>query len=393
MSVNILDWILLLVVLAYAVSGYWQGFISGAFATAGLLVGGFISVLWLVPKLLGDAEPSLWVSMGALFVVLLSASFGQAIFQYVGARIRDRITWQPVRAVDAVGGAALSAVAVLVVAWVLGVAVSGSALPGVSDQVRSSRVLSEVDRVMPNQADDALRSFNEVVGSSFFPRYLEPFAPERIVEVGPPSDAVARDPEVRAARRSVLKIRGENECGRGVEGTGFIYSPGRIMTNAHVVAGVDDPNVLVGDRELPARVVHYDPDLDVAVLAVNGLNRPFLRFDKTGEERDDAAVLGYPNDGPYNVQAARIRGEQRLRSPDIYGRGTVVREVFSLRSLVRPGNSGGPLVSTDGDVLGVIFAASVTDRDTGYALTADQVSESAAAGITHNGEVGTGGCA
>jgi S1-C subfamily serine protease len=190
-----------------------------------------------------------------------------------------------------------------------------------------------------------------------------------------------------------LKVRGENDCGRGVEGTGFVYSPGRIMTNAHVVAGVDNPHVLVGDQEVPAQVVYYNPDLDVAVLSVPGLNRPFLRFDKSGEARDDAAVLGYPNDGPYNVQAARIRGEQRLRSPDIYGNGTVVREVFSLRSLVRPGNSGGPLLSDDGDVYGVIFAASVTDRDTGYALTADQVAQSAAAGITSNREVDTGGCA
>ncbi|MGH3370776.1 MAG: MarP family serine protease, partial [Nocardioidaceae bacterium] len=192
---------------------------------------------------------------------------------------------------------------------------------------------------------------------------------------------------------SVLKIRGENSCGRGVEGTGFVYSPGRVMTNAHVVAGVDDPAVLVGEQEVPAEVVLYDPDLDVAVLAVDDLDRPFLRFDKTAEAGDDAAVLGYPNDGPYNVQAARIRGEQRLRSPDIYGRGTVIREVYSLRSLVRPGNSGGPLLSVDGAVTGVIFAASVSDRDTGYALTADQVAERAAQGITRDDEVGTGDCA
>lgn len=390
---NVLDWILVVVVLAYAVSGYWQGFISGAFATAGLLLGGFVSVLWLVPQLLGDAEPSVWVSLGALFVVLLSASFGQAIFQYVGSRIRDRITWQPARALDAVGGAALSAAAVLVVAWVLGVAVSGSALPGISPQVRSSAVLGTVDEVMPDEADEALRAFNEVVGSSFFPRYLEPFAPERIIQVGPPSDAVARDPEVRAARSSVLKIRGENSCGRGVEGTGFVYVRGRVMTNAHVVAGVDDPVVLAGDRELSARVVHYDPDLDVAVLAVDGLQASPLQFDESGEARDDAAVLGYPNDGPYNVQAARIRGEQRLRSPDIYGSGTVVREVFSIRSLVRPGNSGGPLLSTDGQVYGVIFAASVTDRNTGYALTASQVRESAGQGAANDQQVDTGDCA
>lgn len=389
---NFLDWALVLIALAYAVSGYWQGFISGAFATAGLLLGG-LGGIWLAPQLLAGARPSLWVSLGALFVVLVCASFGQALLQYVGARIREMITWQPARALDALGGAALSTAAVLLVAWALGVAVSGSSLPLVSQEVRSSYILKKVDGVMPGEAESALQAFNEVVGSSFFPRYLEPFAPERIIEVAPPSDRVARDPQVRAAGRSVLKIRGENDCGRGVEGTGFLYSPTRIMTNAHVVAGVDDPNVIVGDDEVPAKVVYYNPDLDTAVLAVSNLGRPFLRFDEGGEAGQSAAVLGYPNDGPYNVQAARVRGEQRLRSPDIYGRGSVVREVFSIRSRVRPGNSGGPLLSTDGKVLGVIFAASVSDRDTGYALTAEQVAAGAGDGITRDAAVGTGDCA
>jgi S1-C subfamily serine protease len=390
--VNVLDWCLVALVLAYAVSGYWQGFISGAFATGGLLLGGLLGI-WIVPKLLGDAAPALWVSLAALFVVLICASFGQAILQYAGTRLRDRITWQPARALDAVGGAALSMVAVLVVSWALGVAVSGASLPWVSKQVRESRVLSRVDDVMPPRAVTALNSFNDVVGSSFFPRYLEPFARERIISVGPPPGRIARDPEVRAAAASVLKVRGENSCNRGVEGTGFLYAPNRLMTNAHVVAGVRDPAVIVDDQEVPATVVYYNEDLDVAVLAVDGLNRPFLRFDTGGEERDPGAVLGYPQDGPYDVQAARIRGKQRLRSPDIYGNGTVIREVFSLRSLVRPGNSGGPLVSDDGDVLGVIFAASVTDGDTGYALTAEQVKESAAQGATSDRQVSTGRCA
>ena len=389
---NFLDWFLVVVVLAYAVSGYWQGFISGAFATAGLLLGGLLGVL-IAPRLLGDAAPALWVSLAALFVVLVCASFGQALLQFAGSRIRDTITWQPVRALDAVGGAALSAVAVLVVSWALGVAVSGAKLPWVSDQVRESAVLKRVDDMMPARAVSALDSFNDVVGSSFFPRYLEPIAPERIIEVGPPPGKIARDPDVRRAAASVVKIRGENSCNRGVEGTGFLYSPDRIMTNAHVVAGVDDPNVVVGDTEVPATVVHYDEDLDVAVLAVQDVGRPFLRFDFDGQERDPGAVLGYPQDGPYDVQSARIRSEQRLRSPDIYGQGTVVREVFSLRALVRPGNSGGPLVSDDGEVLGVIFAASVTDDETGYALTAEQVRESAARGKLSADEVDTGRCA
>jgi S1-C subfamily serine protease len=390
--VNALDWVLVALVLAYAISGYWQGFISGAFATGGLLLGGLFGV-WLAPRLLGESAPALWVSLAALFVVLVCASFGQAVLQYVGARIRDRIRWQPVRALDAVGGAVLSMVAVLVVAWALGVAVSGASLPWVSKQVRDSKVLARVDGVMPNEAVQALNSFNDVVGSSFFPRYLEPFAPERIVSVPPPPGTIGRDPDVQAAQRSVVKVRGENSCNRGVEGSGFFYAPHRVMTNAHVVAGVDHPSVLVDGDEVPGTVVYYNPDIDIAVLAVGGADEPYLRFDRSGSAGDPAAVLGFPQDGPYNVQAARIRAEQRLRSPDIYSHGTVLREVFSLRSLVRPGNSGGPLVSPDGKVYGVIFAASVTDNDTGYALTAEQVSKAAAAGLTADHEVGTGACA
>ena len=181
------------------------------------------------------------------------------------------------------------------------------------------------------------------------------------------------------AQASVLKIRGTNQCGRGVEGSGFVYADDRVMTNAHVVAGVDDPEIEIGDSSVSAEVVYYNPDLDVAVLAADTSGEPSLRFDQTAEAEDGVAILGYPQDGPYDVQPGRIRSEQRLRSPNIYGEGTVIREVFSLRGLVRPGNSGGPIVSSAGDVVGVVFAASVTDNETGYALTAEQVARSAAA--------------
>jgi S1-C subfamily serine protease len=389
---NALDLILVVLVLAYAVSGYWQGFVTGAFATAGLLLGGLIGI-WVTPMLLGDADPSVWVSLGALFIVLLCASFGQALLQLVGARIRDQITWQPVRALDAVGGAALSIAAVLVVAWALGVAITGARLPWVSAEVRGSEVLGRVDEVMPDRAVTALNSFNEVVGSSFFPRYLEPFARERIVEVAPPPARIARDPEVAAAAAGVVKLHGENACGQGVEGTGFLYSPTRIMTNAHVVAGVTSPRVVAEDgQETETEVVYFDPDIDVAVLAVADLEAPHLSFDLGGRPRQVGAVLGFPQDGPYDVQPARIRAQQRLRSPNIHNEGTVVREVFSVRSLIRPGNSGGPMVDKDGEVLGVVFAASVSDDATGYVLTADQVSEAAARGLTSSTQADSGPC-
>ena len=389
---NALDIVVVVLLLAYAVSGYWQGFITGAFATAGLLLGGLLGI-WLAPRIFSSSEPSPWVSLGALFLVLIGASLGQALAQFGGARVRDRIPWQPVRAVDAVGGSLLSAVAVLVVAWALGVAVSGARLPWVSDQVRESEVLARVDRVVPDQADSVLDSFNRVVGTSLFPRYIGPFVQERIADVGPPPPRVASDPEVEAAAASVLKIRGENRCGRGVEGTGFLYQPGRLMTNAHVVAGVSAPKVILDDGEVDAEVVYYNPDIDVAVLAVEGLGRPFLRFDREGGATDPGAVLGYPEDGPYDVQGARIRSEQKLESRDIYDEDAVVRDVYAVRGLVRPGNSGGPMVSLDGEVYGVVFAASVTDADTGYVLTADQVSEAAARGIDAEEPVSTGRCA
>jgi S1-C subfamily serine protease len=388
---NFLDWCLVLIVIAYALSGYWQGFITGAFATIGLLLGGLVGI-WLAPHLLGDADPSLWVSLAALFVVLVCASFGQAVLQYAGTKVRDQITWQPVRALDAVGGALLSVVAVLIVTWMLGVAVSGSRIPGIGPMVRDSSVLTSVNDVMPAQAQGLLRQFDRVVGSSFFPRYLEPFAPERIIEVSPAPGNVVHDPEVEQAELSVFKIRGNNRCGDGIEGSGFLYSPNRLMTNAHVVAGVTEPKVRVGTRDVDAKVVYYNSDIDVAVLDVD-LEAPVVHFDTHGAPKQAAVILGYPNDGPFDAQPARIRAEQRLRSPDIYGRGTVTREVFSLRGLVRPGNSGGPLVSRSGEVLGVIFAASVSDKQTGYALTADQVAGAAERGISASGKVSSGNCA
>ncbi|MFN8195467.1 MAG: MarP family serine protease [Nocardioidaceae bacterium] len=389
---NLLDWLLLVLVAAYALSGYWQGFVTGAFATLGLLLGGLVGI-WLAPKALGDADPSIWVSLGALFIVILSASLGQALLQYAGARLRDAIPWQPIRAVDAVGGALLSALAVLLVAWALGVAVSGSRLGKVTPLVRSSVILAKVDQALPNGASQLLRAFDNVVGTSFFPRYLEPFAPERIVDVQAGPKRLLKDPDVVGAGASTGKIRGANSCGQGIEGTGFVYDTNRMMTNAHVVAGVKEPEITIGDKVLPATVVLYDPDLDIAVLAFDDPSLEPLRFDDTGRAQQGVAILGYPEDGPFDIETARIRAEQRLRSPNIYGSDTVIREVFSLRGNVRPGNSGGPIVDSSGDVIGMVFAASVTDRQTGYALTTEQISASAAKGVTTDRQVSTQACA
>ncbi len=392
---NWLDVVLVVLVVGYGLTGWWQGFIVGASATIGLLAGGAIGAL-VLPRVLDGYGPSLSVSLLAVAVVLGTALLGQTVGSWSGGMLRRHLTWRPAHSIDALGGAALSMAAVLVVAWALGYAVSGARIPALSQAVRASTVLSTVDDAMPAAAADMLAAFTSMVDTSIFPRYLEAFAPERIEPVRRPSSRIARSGGVRGAADGVVKVLGEApQCGRRVEGSGFVYAPERVMTNAHVVAGVRSPTVTLADDEYGARVVLFDADLDVAVLAVDGLPGRVLRFargERAAESGDSAAVLGYPENGPYDVRPARVRSEQHLASPDIYGQGRQVREVFAIRALVRSGNSGGPLVSSAGRVYGVVFAASLADDGTGYALSADQVAEDALTARTATASVATGGC-
>ena len=188
---NLLDLILAVVLLGYAMSGYWQGFLVGATSTVGLLGGGLLAIV-LAPVVLDGFEDSVGLSLAALAGVLLLASLGQVLGGFLGSWVRSYVTWSPARVVDAVGGAALSLVASLLVIWVLGYVISGARIPWLGPQVRSSAVLSTVDDVMPDAVTGVLGSFDELVGSDLFPRFLEPFVPERIIPVAPPDSAVRR---------------------------------------------------------------------------------------------------------------------------------------------------------------------------------------------------------
>jgi S1-C subfamily serine protease len=389
---NTLDWVLVGIALVFAFSGYRQGFLVGLFATVGLVAGGVVGVL-AAPWAFDRFPPSLGLAAAAVLAVLVLAFLGQAIGASLGWALRRRITWQPATALDALGGAALSAAAVLLIAWAMGVAVSGAGLAAVDTQVRSSRVLTTIDASLPGRSHQLLQAFQDVVDSSRFPRYLQPFVPERIRAVPPPSGQVPRDPDVVRAAKSVVKILGTSAiCSRSVVGSGFVYAPGRVMTNAHVVSGVAAPVVEVGGQRYDAVPVLYDPDLDIAVLAVDGLAAEPLAFDNRARTGQPAVVLGYPENGPFDAEPARIRDRQRLSSPNIYDRGVVLRDVYSMFAEVRPGNSGGPVVSRTGEVLGVVFAASVSDDQTGYAVTSGQVARNAAAGRAATTSVSTGSC-
>jgi S1-C subfamily serine protease len=355
-------------------------------------------VIW--NALTDDAEVSTTVAIVAVVIVIVCASVGQAFTTHLGNKLRRFITWSPARALDATGGALVNVVAMLLVAWLIGSALAGTSLPTLGKEVRSSKVLLGVSRVMPDQANTWFRDFSSVLAQNGFPQVFSPFANEPITEVQPPDPALVGSPVAARAKQSIVKVVGTApSCGKVLEGTGFVFDERRVMTNAHVVGGVDEPTVQIGGegRLYDAKVVLYDWQRDIAVLDVPDLQaRPleFADFEEGDAESGDSAIIaGFPENGAYDVRSARVRGRINADGPDIYHRGTVRRDVYSLFATVRQGNSGGPLLTTDGKVYGVIFARSLDDADTGYALTADEIRKDIELGRNANQEVDSQGCA
>ena len=391
---DILDILLLLVVAAFAVSGYRQGFVVGVVSFAGFL-GGLALGFVIVPAFLDRSSSSLLASVIALCAVLALAVVGQVLGSMLGVRLREAITWQPAQLVDAVSGAVVSVVAVLMVAWFLGLALFSSSVPTISDQVRSSSILKGMTQVLPQGANQWFNGFSNVLNRNGFPQVFAPFQAENPANVPAPDQGLLKSPVIAADQASIVKIRGQApSCGKDIEGSGFVYAPGKVMTNAHVVGGTRSLVVRqYNSRQYAATVVLFDPKRDIAVLDVPSLKAPQLDFDLNGKANDSSLVVGYPEDGPFTVAVARIREQITATGADIYSSGNVRRQVFSLFAQVQQGNSGGPLLSTDGRVLGVVFAKSLEDKNTGYALTAQEVSSDASAGASSDIPVNTLACA
>ncbi len=392
---DLLDLILIGVVAAFAVSGYRQGFIIGALSLAGFL-GGAAFGLVIAPAIAqsvvkGHAQQSLL----AIVIVFVTAMIGQFAASTVGAAMRDLVTWRSATIIDSAGGAAVSMLSVLVIAWLIGISVAHAPFPAVARQVNNSAVLRTVNRLMPETAQTWFASFRRVVASGPWPQVFGGLGAEGIVSVPPPNQAVLTSSGLRRASVSVVKVLGTApDCSRSIEGSGFVFAPDHVMTNAHVVAGVrDGPDVFTkSGKRLPARVVLYDFQRDVAVLYVPGLDRASLRFKDEAQMGDSAIVAGYPRNQPFTAVAARVGGSQEARGPNIYLSDQVTREIYAIRADVQPGNSGGPLLAPDGRVFGVVFAAAVGQSETGYALTATEVAPDAQAGAGATREVSTEGC-
>ncbi|MDT0546580.1 MULTISPECIES: MarP family serine protease [Streptomyces] len=397
---NVLDILLLLAAVWFAVIGYRQGFIVGVLSVLGFIGGGLVAI-YLVPVIWDGAtdraSPGTFSAVMAVVLVIVFASVGQAATTHLGNKLRRHITWSPARALDATGGALVNVVAMLLVAWLLGYNLAGASLPTVSKEVRDSKVLLGVSRVLPAEATTWFSDFRSVLAQNGFPQVFSPFANEPITSVPAPDPALAASPVATAAKQSIVKVVGTApSCGKILEGSGFVFAQHRVMTNAHVVGGVDDPTVQIGGegRLYKAKVVLYDWKRDIAVLDVPSLDAPVLKFAE-GDARtgDGAIVAGFPENGAFDVRAARVRARIDASGPDIYQNGTVQRDVYSLYATVRQGNSGGPLLTPQGRVYGVVFAKSLDDAHTGYALTADEVHEDVVKGRTAQTPVDTKGCA
>lgn len=401
-GVNVLDIVLLVAAVWFAVIGYRQGFVVGILSVIGFLGGGLVAV-YLLPLIwgwfadgssLGDSTTGILV---AVVIVIICASVGQAFTTHLGNKLRRHITWSPARALDATGGALVNVVAMLLVAWLIGSALAGSSLPTLGKEVRSSKVLLGVSRVVPGEAGTWFADFSSVLAQNGFPQVFSPFANEPITEVKAPDPKLAGSPVAARAKQSIVKVVGTApSCGKVLEGTGFVFSGRRVMTNAHVVGGVSEPTVQIGGvgKLYDAKVVLYDWKRDIAVLDVPDLKATPLQFTE-GDARsgDGAIVAGFPENGAYDVRSARVRGRINAKGPDIYKRDTVRRDVYSLYATVRQGNSGGPLLTPEGKVYGVVFAKSLDDPETGYALTVDEIRDDIKVGRTANQQVDSQGCA
>jgi S1-C subfamily serine protease len=382
-----IDWLIVAFTVLMATIGWRQGFVAGAFALVGFAGGAFLGSR-IGPALLSDGSSSPYAPLVSLAGAVLGGSLLAGVFEAAGFLVRRSVPIPGVRTLDGLFGALLSAAIGLGLAWIAGAVMLQT--PGARElrqDIQRSEILSRLNDVLPPSGPilNALARFDP------FPHVDGPSA-----NVPAPRAAVARDPQVKAAAASVVRIHG-TACGLGIEGSGWVAGSGLVVTNAHVVAGEDDTTVQVrgeGDKHA-AVAVAYDATNDVAVLRVEGISVvPALPFAEGASSGTEGAVLGFPENGPYDVRAARLGATRAVVSQDAYGNGPVTRQMTTFRGTVRSGNSGGPLVDTAGRVLATVFAKSTRASPAGGYGVPNAVVREVLAGRAGAGQaVSTGACA
>lgn len=385
----VVDVLVVLILVGALVAGLQRGFFASIGTLVGLAAGAF-AAYWLTPLVSSWVGSPAWRGPVVLATAIGLVGVGAAAGAAIGSALRSGADRLKLRGIERfLGGLASVVVATLALALVTpAIAVAG--IPVVSSAVASSTVLRGIDAITPAPVDAALAELRGAVLDDGLPRLGELLGPG--VDPAPP--VALDDPELERAAASVARVSGTAyACGRGSTGSGFVIAPDRIVTNAHVVAGVDTPLVeLPGVPAREGRIVYFDPVDDLAVIAVDDLGAEPLPFTSTLPAGAAAAIQGYPHGGPFTMVTAGVQSTGSATVPDIYGDSWNPREIYALQAEVRPGNSGGPLLTADGTVAGVVFARAEHDAAVGYAMTMAELTPVAAQAPSLADQVSSGRC-
>ena len=389
-GLTILDLALILMLLSYLIYGLRNGFMVTLGGIAGFVVGA-IAAFVAVPLVSGWVTDSGWRLTATVGAAVVLIALGHGLGTMIGRRIRHAVRIKPLHAVDRLIGGVVSVVVAALVMSMLAFSISSLGVPFVSQQLAGSRVIRYIDNITPTPVKSTMAQLRSTVIGDGIPKLIEGIGP---VTPAPVPNASTDTPALNQAAESVLKIAGTAfECGQNQTGSGFVVSPGRVVTNAHVVAGVSQPVVEVPDGgALPGRVVYFDPQRDIAVLAVDGLQSSPLPMSADLPEGSPAAFAGYPHGGPFQSKPATVQGISTIIVPDIYGSNPSPELVYKLAGDVQPGNSGGPLLTMQGEVAGLIFAKTTTDAALGFALTMADLEPVAAQASGLSNPVSPGQC-
>ncbi len=384
---TVIDWVIVALATVFGLHGYSRGFVVGVLSLGGFVVGALIGTR-LGPLVLSQGDRSPYAPLFGLAGALLAGGILASGLEGVGRRVRAIMRLPMLRTLDGLLGALFTGCVALAIAWLVGaVALQASGSRTLRADIQRSVILRELNAVLPPSGP----VLNALARVDPLPSVSGPAA-----HVAAPNRGILASPGVGAAAASVVRVVG-TACGLGIEGSGWVAARDLVVTNAHVVAGESDTVVEVGGQppNLPAVPVVFDVDNDIAVLRVAGLDEPALALARNPSPGTAVAILGYPLDGPFDVEPGRLGQTQLTSTENAYGDGPVLRMISALRGLVRPGNSGGPLIDGAGAVVGTVFAAvsgAPAGDPGGFAVPNSVVGREVARALSSTGEVGSGAC-
>jgi S1-C subfamily serine protease len=387
----VLDVLLGLILLGYLVYGLRHGFVHSVGSILGIAAGA-VAAVFLIPLLSTWVPDPTWRIVATLAVVFVLLFAGQAGGAFLASLVRRRINNSGVRAIDRLFGGAVSVIAAALVLSTVSVSIAALGVPVLSTSIASSTVLRTIDSLTPAQAKSALAQLRSTVTEDSLPQIVEALGGPLVAPELPA--AVASTPALETAAQSVVRITGNAfACGQSQSGSGFAVAEDRVITNAHVVAGVTAPVVEVPGRGAQAAtIVYFDPTDDLAVLAVPDLAAAPLALTVTLSPGSSAVTDGYPLGGPFVSLPAQVMSVDTIDVDNIYGTGTAPRSIYTLAADIQQGDSGGPLLNDSGEVAGVVFAKSATTENVGYAMTMEELLPVAESATDLTGTVSSGDC-